>query len=151
MWLPELFTRPDVPRAKGIGVPLELLGAGGRWQCGTAPGRDRFAGKTGGRGPGDIGTGFVDAPSGLLDEVAAVLAAYLEEAVHSHWQVINHLLDVWSVAHGIHPFANPKQLLTALVTRTWVTPAEITSTLDETRAVAWQATALSGALTSAPA
>ena len=92
-----------------------------------------------------------DASLALLDEVVAKLGPYMTEAIIPTGQVVNPLLDVWEAAHAIDPIASSpiEHLLTSLLSRAWVTPAELMSTLDEVRATALQATLLSAALTTA--
>ena len=86
-----------------------------------------------------------------LDEAIAELGPYLTETIIPTGQVINPLLDVWDAAHNIHPYASSpvEQLLTVLVARAWVPPAELSSTLDEVRSSALQASVLAHALTTA--
>ena len=90
-----------------------------------------------------------DASLALLDEVVAKLVPYMTEAIIPTGQVVNPLLDVWEAAHAIDPIASSpiEHLLTSLLTRAWVTRAELLSVLDEVRASALQATLLSDALT----
>ena len=86
-----------------------------------------------------------------LDQAVAGLGPYLAEAFIPASAVINPLLDVWDAAHSIDPCASSpvEPLLTVLVTRTWVTPSELTATLDEVRAAALEASLLLNALASA--
>jgi len=79
-----------------------------------------------------------------LSEALDGLALYMSEPVIPAGRVINPLLDVWDAAHSVDPYVGSpvEQLLTVLLTRTSVTPAELNSVLDEVRAAALQACAL---------
>jgi hypothetical protein len=63
-------------------------------------------------------------------------------------QVINPLLDPWSVAQSVHSsVALPVEaLLTTLVSRSATAPSELVATLDEVRIAAVQANVLAHAL-----
>ena len=79
-----------------------------------------------------------------LDEAIAVVDPYLRESVIPTGRIINLLLDVWDAAHSIAAdVSSPvEHLLTTLVTRHLITPAELESVLDNVRIAARQATVL---------
>jgi hypothetical protein len=82
-----------------------------------------------------------------IDEAIAALEPYMRENFIPAGQVINPLIDVWSVAHNIHPsVARPvEELLTALVSRSTTTASEVATTLDNVRIAALQASVLASA------
>ena len=83
-----------------------------------------------------------------LDQAVGALNPYLGDTVIPAGLVINPLLDIWDAAQSIDPSVSSavKQFLTVLVERTSVTPAELTSTVDEMRIAALQASVLADAL-----
>ena len=85
-----------------------------------------------------------------LDQAVAGLGPFLAESFIPTSAVTNPLLVVWEVAHEIDPCVSSpvEHLLTVLVARTWLTPSELTATMDEVRAAASQAILLLDALAS---
>jgi hypothetical protein len=83
-----------------------------------------------------------------LEEAFAALEPYERAAIIPSAQVINPLLDVWSVAQSIHSsVALPvEDLLTTLVSRSATTRQELLATFDEVRMAAVEANVLANAL-----
>jgi hypothetical protein len=82
-----------------------------------------------------------------IDEAIAAFEPYMRESLIPAGQLINPLLDVWSVARSIHPsVARPvEELLTSLVSRSATTPGELVATLDNVRIAALQVSVLASA------
>jgi hypothetical protein len=93
---------------------------------------------------GETRTAPTEAALAHLDQALAALNPSLEEAVITAAVVINPLLDIWDAARSIDPYVSApvEQLLTVLVERTTVTPAELTATLNGLRIAALQASVL---------
>jgi hypothetical protein len=82
-----------------------------------------------------------------LDEAIATSSAYLTEKWIATTTLINPMLEVWEAANAIHPtIARPvEELLTVLIHRTTITPAEINAVAHEVRTLALQASVLAEA------
>jgi hypothetical protein len=104
-----------------------------------------------GVGPVEPRTLIRDVALPSIDTAIAALEPYLGEPFIPTRSVINPLLVVWDAAHGLDPCVSlpVEQLLTALLARTWVTPSELTATMDEVRALALEASSLIYALSDA--
>jgi hypothetical protein len=81
-----------------------------------------------------------------LEEAIATASTYLTENWIATTSLINPMLGVWEAANAIHPaVARPvEKLLTMLIHRTTVTPADINAVVDEVRVLALQAAVLAG-------
>lgn len=73
----------------------------------------------------------------------------MREAIIPPGQVINRLLDVWSVAQSINPCVAPpvEDLLTRLVSQSATTRQELLAALDRVRIAAVLVNVLASALT----
>ena len=98
--------------------------------------------------PGQFHVDDSSANALALDDAVAALEPYMREKMIPTGRVINPLLDVWSVARGIHPtVALPVEgLLTALISRSATTPPELVAALDEVRIAAVQANVFANAV-----
>lgn len=78
----------------------------------------------------------------------AGLDSFLQETYIPTSAVTNPLLVLWDAAHDIDPVVSSpvEHLLTALVTRTWVTPAELSATVEQVRTAESEANLLLDAL-----
>jgi hypothetical protein len=90
-------------------------------------------------------SGGDDEAIGSLESAIAALGPYLRERNIPSGQVINPLLDVWTLARRVNPgVARPvEELLTALISRTTTTSAELVTALDEVQIAALQIRVLS--------
>ncbi len=81
-----------------------------------------------------------------LDEAIVTASTYLTEKWIATTCLINPMLEVWEAANAVHAaVARPvEELLTVLIHRTTVTPAEVEAVVDEVRVLALQASVLAG-------
>jgi hypothetical protein len=76
-----------------------------------------------------------------LDETINIVCTFLTENWIATAVLINPMLGLWEAANTIHPaVARPvEEILTMLIHRTTVAPAEVNAVLDELRVLALQA------------